>query len=160
MDPAIIAPGLSCPCKTSHAPAPSIADCKNILKAFEIDPNRPARSPASKPSASAALRTLCQRLKAAPVMPRARTVSASVFIRSDRRSDCRVSPLVRLNGSWVSFWFRTVRAIRTSPPDIASHPSRGWNTKMAAMNSGVQGMSKIAIRTGEAQRRCRASRSR
>ena len=51
-------------------------------------------------------------------------------------------------------------ATSSRPPPTASQPSSGWKVKIAKMKIGVQGMSKSAKSTGEAMKRCTASRSR
>ena len=145
---------------TKYAPAPNMADCKNWRKTFEMVPNTPPRSAATMLCSSPKRRATCQRSKAALVMPRACTTSASCLMPSDNCSPRRVKALAFCNGALVIAWFITVTTIKIAPPATDSHPNIGSKTKIAAKNIGAQGISNIAIRTGEAQSRCTDSRSR
>ncbi len=160
IEPAIIAPAVSCPCNTSQAPAPSMADCRNSRNVLVSAPKPPATPAALIPVARALRRAPCQRSNPAPAMPSACSVSASAFSWSATRSDWTDAAPASFCGARERIWFSTVTATRIAPPAMASQPRSGWKMKIATRKTGVQGRSIRASSTGEARKVRTASRSR
>ena len=78
------------------------------------------------------------------------TISASPRIWSEIFSALKVAMLEFSPGLRVTTWLIRAITISTAPPVTARYPSQGWNNAIPTRNTGVHGMSKNAISTGEA----------
>jgi len=120
----------------------------------------PVQSLAPRDLRSAAPRCRVQRPAIVAAMPWVSTISLPA--RTWSAKPCAAWPAAwpcRTRAA-VSSWLSRVTRISRPPPATASQPSIGWKMKIAAMNTGVQGMSISASTIGEARKACTESRSR
>ncbi len=152
-------PGVTSPCIASHAPRPSIIDCRNRRSVREVTAKAPPRSEAATVPPSAAFRSVPALAMAAPRMPRPRTVSPPA-------RTCSTKWAALAAASLASAWSRAVRAEFSSasassmiPAATARAPSSQWKVNSTNRKAGVHGASKKANGPGPEAKRCIASRS-
>ena len=144
----------------SHAPRPSIIDCRNSRSVREATVNAPPRSEAAIVAASDLSLSVPARAIVAERIPSPFTVSPSVRARSEKWA---ASAVARFASAWslpVRIWFSTARLRSRTPEHTASSPSIQWKTNSRNRKTGVQGASKKANGPGPDAKRCIASRSR
>ena len=120
----------------------------------------PVRSEAWIVVSSERPRSFCQRSSTERRIPRPCTVSPWERTASVNPSDWEEATLASSCSFLEKTWFIQVRQTSSRPPAMAMQPRIQWNMKIAARNTGVQGMSKTAKGAGPDISRWIDSRSR
>src|SRR5215510_299548 len=145
MDPAIMAPALSCEFTTSHAPIPRIATWTKKRTNFVVASTRPPTSPERRKPSITVPFTAAQRSVMAGKMCMACTISALRIVASANSiaSICL----------WLAVWlalrvaisFTMLNTNMTTAEESATNPSIGWRIQISATKMGTHGASKKAV---------------
>ena len=145
IDPAIIAPAVSCELTTSQAPTPRIATWTKKRTNFVVASTKPPTSPERRRPSRTVLLTVAHRSVKAGSMCIACTISALRIVASASSiaSICfrfAVSFALRVANSLA-----TLNRNSTTAEPTATAPSMGWRIQIRPTKIGTHGASKNAV---------------